>query len=93
MPRRTSTMTRAQRLATFTAIFATFYFLVLFSILPVPFISEETVKQVAPVVSLLLQEPACLLALTSHFANRFHGGCSFLSARMHYGRWAGTSSL
>ncbi|KAG9047023.1 hypothetical protein FS837_003206 [Tulasnella sp. UAMH 9824] len=43
-------MTRAQRVLTISAISATLYFLALFAILPLPFVSEETAEKVLPVL-------------------------------------------
>lgn len=57
-------MTRAQRVLTISAISATLYFLALFAILPLPFVSEETAEKVLPVVRSPLFKITLTLLLT-----------------------------
>lgn len=47
-------MTRATRFASYTAAVTLCYFLAWFSIIPIPFIAEETKNQIIPLVRTLL---------------------------------------
>lgn len=84
-------MTRAQRVLTISAISATLYFLALFAILPVPFVSDETAEKVLPVVRSRLFEITFTLILTRLIHISCPGGCLFPSARMPCGPSVGMS--
>jgi dolichol-phosphate mannosyltransferase subunit 3 len=50
-------MTRAKRVALWSAILSIAYFLTLFAYIPVPFLAEEHAEQILPVVCHLLHRP------------------------------------
>jgi predicted secreted protein len=60
----TATMTRANRVALWLAIFLVAYFLTLFAFLPVPFFSKEHAEEILPVVRPVARcRPCCTLKL------------------------------
>ena len=53
-------MTGATRFASYASVVTLCYFLVWFSIIPIPFIAEETKDQILPLVRALLDQNKCL---------------------------------
>jgi hypothetical protein len=72
-------MARAHRLATILAVLTSFYALLFFAILPVPFVHEDVAVKVLPTVcrfsGILFQIQCAITHILPAFAShRFHGG-------------------
>jgi hypothetical protein len=78
-------MARAHRVALIATVLTSIYLLAFFSVLPVPFLGEEVVQEILPVVS----DGGLLLFTDIFHLNRFHGGSWSRLDRTHYGLLVG----
>lgn len=84
---RVARMTRATRFASYASAVTTCYFLVWFSILPIPLIAEETKDQILPLVRTPQRITTGLYSTHDPvFRCSFRGGCWYLSGLIRWRR-------